>query len=281
MEAGKAPKKLPRRRRKRLHRGQADMRTSSSETISSAAVAHTYRQVESSEVGKINNCSSTNRTSLVVRPESSGLLKYNVGAFVTAVQNYGGVKGETENGLEMQVESAKYVALDCEMVGTGPKGCHSALARCSIVASNGDVIYDQYVQPEAPITDYRTPWSGITARHLRHAIPYKAAQKDIAATLRGKIVVGHSLLNDFRAIGFILPKPQTRDIASCVALRKRAGISSTMPVSLKRLTKLILNRNIQVGNKGHCSVEDARATMELFQLVESTWSEEDRSLAHC
>uniref|UniRef100_UPI00358EE94F interferon-stimulated gene 20 kDa protein-like n=1 Tax=Myxine glutinosa TaxID=7769 RepID=UPI00358EE94F len=280
MEAGRAAKKLPRRRRKRLP-FQADMPMGPSDTIHSATMAHTVHQVGSSEVGKINNCSSTNRTSLVVRPEPSGLLKYDAGGFVTEVENYGGVKGETENGLEMQVEPGKYVSLDCEMVGTGPKGCHGALARCSIVASNGDVIYDQYVQPEAPITDYRTPWSGITARHLRHAIPYKAAQKDIAAALRGKIVVGHSLLNDFRAIGFTLPKPQTRDIASCVALRKRAGISSPMPVSLKRLTKLILNRNIQVGNKGHCSVEDARATMELFQLVESTWSEEDRSASHC
>ncbi|KTF89719.1 hypothetical protein cypCar_00026642 [Cyprinus carpio] len=40
-------------------------------------------------------------------------------------------------------------------------------------------------------------------------------------------------------------------------------------VSLKRLTKAIFKKDIQTGKGGHSSVEDAKATMELFKVVES------------
>lgn len=54
-----------------------------------------------------------------------------------------------------------YVALDCEMVGAGPKGCISILARVSIVDYYGNVLLDEYVKPTKVVTDYRTKISGI------------------------------------------------------------------------------------------------------------------------
>lgn len=74
---------------------------------------------------------------------------------------------------------SKCVAIDCEMVGTGPCGRVSELARCSVVSYNGDVLYDKYVRPEMPIVDYRTRWSGITRQHMRKAIPFQVAQKEV------------------------------------------------------------------------------------------------------
>lgn len=74
---------------------------------------------------------------------------------------------------------SKYVAIDCEMVGTGPQGRLSELARCSVVSYEGDVIYDKYVRPELPIVDYRTRWSGITKQHMKNAIPFTAAQAEV------------------------------------------------------------------------------------------------------
>lgn len=65
------------------------------------------------------------------------------------------------------------------MVGTGPCGRVSELARCSVVSYNGDVLYDKYVRPEMPIVDYRTRWSGITRQHMRKAIPFQVAQKEV------------------------------------------------------------------------------------------------------
>lgn len=76
---------------------------------------------------------------------------------------------------------SKCVAIDCEMVGTGPRGRVSELARCSVVSYHGDVLYDKYVRPEMPIVDYRTRWSGITRQHMRKAIPFQVAQKEVSA----------------------------------------------------------------------------------------------------
>ena len=56
------------------------------------------------------------------------------------------------------------------MVGTGPEGDFSMLARCSIVNHHGNILYDTYVAPMDKITDFRTQISGITPRHLRDGI---------------------------------------------------------------------------------------------------------------
>lgn len=73
----------------------------------------------------------------------------------------------------------KYLAIDCEMVGAGPKGSVSQLARCSVVSYEGDVVYDKFINPSMPVTDYRTRWSGIRPRDLVNATPYSEARKEV------------------------------------------------------------------------------------------------------
>lgn len=80
------------------------------------------------------------------------------------------------------MSSTMMVALDCEMVGTGPGGRCSELARCSILDYHGNVLYDKYVQPSQPVTDYRTPWSGIRSHHLRKATPFSQARDQVRMT---------------------------------------------------------------------------------------------------
>lgn len=46
------------------------------------------------------------------------------------------------------------------------KGGREELARVSVL-SRGEVLYDAYVLPEGEVTDYRTPYSGITPDILR------------------------------------------------------------------------------------------------------------------
>ncbi|NWT54910.1 I20L2 protein, partial [Erythrocercus mccallii] len=167
----------------------------------------------------------------------------------------------------------KFVAMDCEMVGTGPGGSTSALARCSIVTYEGDIVYDQYVRPEAPIVDYRTRWSGIRPRHMHKAVPFRRAQQQVLQILAGKVVVGHAIHNDFKALRYYHPKALTRDTSQIPLLNRRGGFPENMAVSLKRLTKALLNQDIQVGKSGHSSVEDARATMELYKVVEEEWEQ--------
>ena len=60
----------------------------------------------------------------------------------------------------------KFIALDCEMVGTGLKGYESILARVSVVNFHGHVLMDVYVRPTRKVIDYRTAVSGVTAGHL-------------------------------------------------------------------------------------------------------------------
>lgn len=75
--------------------------------------------------------------------------------------------------------STLVVALDCEMVGTGPGGRCSELARCSIVDYHGNVLYDKFIKPCQPVTDFRTRWSGIQKRHLRNATPFAQAREEV------------------------------------------------------------------------------------------------------
>ncbi|XP_074540341.1 interferon-stimulated 20 kDa exonuclease-like 2 [Halichoeres trimaculatus] len=170
----------------------------------------------------------------------------------------------------------KYLAIDCEMVGTGPKGSISQLARCSVVNYEGDVIYDKFINPSMPVTDYRTRWSGIRRCDLINATPYPVARKEILKLLMGKVVIGHAVHNDFKVLGYSHPTAMTRDTARIPLLNQRAGFEGNQSASLKRLTKAIFNRDIQTGKKGHSSVEDAKATMELYKVVEEEW---ERTLA--
>ncbi|XP_070622757.1 interferon-stimulated 20 kDa exonuclease-like 2 [Erythrolamprus reginae] len=179
---------------------------------------------------------------------------------------------EFESGLpDAPAKPSKMVAIDCEMVGTGPGGRNSDLARCSVVGYYGDVMYDKYIRPLNPITNYRTRWSGIRQHHMRDAVPFKLAQKEILKLLSGKVVIGHAIHNDFKALKYFHPKSLTRDTSKIPLLNRKAGFPENESASLKRLTKQLLHRDIQVGHNGHSSVEDARATMELYRVIEVEW----------
>lgn len=61
----------------------------------------------------------------------------------------------------------KALAMDCEMVGVGPKGEESVAARVSIVNQYGKCVYDKFVKPSQPVTDYRTAVSGVRPELLK------------------------------------------------------------------------------------------------------------------
>ncbi|CAG5134370.1 unnamed protein product [Candidula unifasciata] len=163
-----------------------------------------------------------------------------------------------------------YVAIDCEMVGVGPKGKKSVLARCSIVDYEGSVLYDKYIQPTETITDYRTPWSGIRPVHMNTAVSRDLALRDIKECLAHKVVIGHAVYHDFKVLGITPDHHFVRDTAQCAQLVEMAQLQGKGN-GLKKLSEALLDRQIQVGRQGHCSVEDARATLDLFKLVRHSW----------
>lgn len=162
-------------------------------------------------------------------------------------------------------DPSQYVALDCEFVGVGAKGRNSALGRCSVVDWEGDILCDVYAKPAEPITDFRTPWSGIRPRHMKNAMPLCAALDIIESKIEGKTVIGHAVHNDFHVLGIPHPKHKTIDTVRCGILKKKADFDGRGPVSLKRLSAALLGRRIQ--SREHSSVEDARATMDLFKVA--------------
>ncbi|KAL2589546.1 hypothetical protein AAZV13_13G235800 [Glycine max] len=102
------------------------------------------------------------------------------------------------------------VAMDCEMVGVG-QGNKSALGRVTLVNKWGNVIYDEFVRPIERVVDFRTKISGIRPRDLRKAKDFWAAQKKVAELINGRILVGHALSNDLKALLLSHPRKDIRD----------------------------------------------------------------------
>jgi DNA polymerase III epsilon subunit-like protein len=94
--------------------------------------------------------------------------------------------------------AAQYVALDCEMVGVGPDGKRSALARIAIVNFYGTLLYESFVKPPERITDFRTALTGISPAHLRSAKPLLEVLFEVDEFIKEKIIIGHGLENDFK-----------------------------------------------------------------------------------
>ncbi|CEP14396.1 hypothetical protein [Parasitella parasitica] len=162
----------------------------------------------------------------------------------------------------------KYVAIDCEMVGVGPDGVDSALARVSIVNYNGAVLLDCYVKPQEKVTDYRTKVSGIEPHHLEseEALTFKEAQYKTEAIIRNRILVGHAVYNDLQALILSHPALLIRDTSRYKPFRK---LAKGRTPGLKMLVKEILGINIQAGS--HSSIEDARFTIQLYKSVKDEW----------
>jgi RNA exonuclease 1 len=153
------------------------------------------------------------------------------------------------------------LGIDCEMVKTtkGPE-----LARVSLITDSGEILYDEFVIPEFPVLDYLTQFSGITPSLLNSATKtLELVQKDLKTLINSSSVLcGHSLENDLKSLKLI----HTRVCdTSLLFPHKFAG----RRLSLKSLSTQYLNRSIQTvlfTQKGHNSVEDAQATLDLLKL---------------
>ncbi|XP_037087305.1 RNA exonuclease 4-like [Pollicipes pollicipes] len=159
-----------------------------------------------------------------------------------------------------------YIAMDCEMVGVGHSGQENMLARVSIVNSLCQPIYDKFVKPMERVTDYRTSVSGVRPKDLVNGESFEVVQKEVAALLKGRVLVGHAVYNDLRVLLLSHPKRHTRDTSSYKPFRRM--FNGSIP-SLKNLAHKILAVDIQKGE--HDSVQDARATMQVYQTHRREW----------
>jgi len=160
----------------------------------------------------------------------------------------------------------KVLAMDCEMCITSPPGTTPqvfSLTRVSIIDWDGHTLLDELVKPADPITDYLTPYSGITPAMLEGVTTTLAEiQAKLLSLLTPQtILVGHSLNSDLNALQ--LTHPYIIDTALLFPHPRGPPLKS----SLKWLAQRYLSREIQKGHgsTGHDSVEDAKACLDLVK----------------
>lgn len=193
---------------------------------------------------------------------------------------------QLEAAVEPLVKS-NYLAIDCEMVGVGEKGKQSALGRVTIVNWDHEVVLDTFVQVPEPVTDFRTWISGITAKDLspenEKCMDLKSCRERVKQLIEDKIVVGHALKHDFKALGLTHPSFRVRDTALYRPYRKMYTVLQTNthgksvsrnkygPSKLKDLAQEKLGRAIQQKGQPHSPFEDSCTVMDLYKLERDTW----------
>ena len=179
-------------------------------------------------------------------------------------------------------EKGNYVALDCEMVGVGSGGKRSALARATLVGYDGDVLLDVMVKVGEAVTDFRTKYSGVRAKDLKGSagidlVTLQKCQKDVHGLISGKVLVGHALSNDLKALMLDHPRGMTRDTARYAPYQRKGKDGKMRPRKLRDLVAENLGggeqwEGFQEGE--HDSGKDARAAMELYKLRRAEWEAE-------
>lgn len=169
-------------------------------------------------------------------------------------------RGQAGGKASSSATSAGVYALDCEMSYTG-RGLD--VTKVSLVALNGQLVYEHYVRPDADIVDYNTRYSGVTAKDLKSAGVKTLAevQRDLLQLIDADtILIGHGLDNDLRALRLV----HNTLIDTSITFPHSSGFPYRR--ALRQLTKTHLNREIQSGDgaTGHSSFEDSRACMELM-----------------
>ncbi|KAI8322576.1 hypothetical protein GQ54DRAFT_297291 [Martensiomyces pterosporus] len=160
----------------------------------------------------------------------------------------------------------KFLAVDCEMVGAGFKGSRSMLARVSVVNYYGHVVLDTFVRPAEKVTDYRTWVSGIRKSDLDKGRPFREVQEQVAELFKDRVIVGHAIQHDLKALMLTHPPLMIRDTAKFPGFKKMSKGSAP---ALRKLAASVLNITIQEGE--HSSVTDAKTTMLLYRKVKDEW----------
>jgi len=105
------------------------------------------------------------------------------------------------------------------MVGVGPMGEESTLARVSVVNYFGAVLLDEFVRQKERVTDWRTQWSGIRAKDMINggssfplfctdlrsppAKSFEEVQGAVSELIKDRILIGHAIQNDLKVCIFL------------------------------------------------------------------------------
>lgn len=159
------------------------------------------------------------------------------------------------------------------MVGVGPGGKRSVLARVSIVDYFGKCLFDRFVRVEERVTDFRHHVTGITSKDLSsvNALPFGRCRQHVITIIRNKVLVGHALENDLAVLGIHHPWHDIRDTSMYHPYLKEDRFGRMGPSRLAHLAKIHLGIDIQRRGHPHCPVEDSCAAMALYRKNQPFW----------
>ncbi|GFS45103.1 exonuclease family protein [Actinidia rufa] len=192
---------------------------------------------------------------------------------------------------EIKVDNnrAKVVALACKMVGGGSDGSLDLCARVCLIDEYENIIFQTYVKPHLPVTNFRYESTGVRPEFLRDAMPVRQVSRKIQDFLcngeaiwkirsrggRARILVGHGLDHDLKCLDMEYPPILIRDTAKYPPLMKTSKLSN----SLKYITKAYLGYDIQTGIQD--PYDDCVATIRLYMRMRSQFHKwEDYPLAN-
>ena len=147
-------------------------------------------------------------------------------------------------------------ALDCEMCYTS-RGLE--VCKVSVISIDGCLVYETLVKPDRDVIDCNTRFSGLNEADVASARKSLCdVRSDLLLLIHAEtILIGHGLENDLRALNLL----HSNVIDTAVLFPHHHGFPFRR--SLKSLTAMYLQRDIQTGQGGHDSLEDARACAEL------------------
>ncbi|KAI4320469.1 hypothetical protein MLD38_033945 [Melastoma candidum] len=167
------------------------------------------------------------------------------------------------------------VAMACKMVGGGYDGSFDICARVCMIDEYENVVFQAYIKPTVPVTNYRYETTGIRPEMLREAMGLRQVQKRIQDILcngepiwkirpsnkggKARILVGHGLDHDLDRLQVEFPQFMIRDTEKYPPLMKTSGLSN----SLKYLTQTYLGYDIQTG-RTQDPYEECVASMRLY-----------------
>ncbi|XP_023533248.1 uncharacterized protein LOC111795196 isoform X1 [Cucurbita pepo subsp. pepo] len=169
------------------------------------------------------------------------------------------------------------IAMDCVMAGGGSDGTLDICIGICLVDEDEKLIFNTFVQPQIPITNYRHEVTGLTEERVRYAMPLKEVQEKVLKILlngetierlrlnggKARLLVGHDLEHDLDCLRMNYPDHMLRDTARYTPLMKTNLVSH----SLKYLTRTYLGYDIRQGV--HDPYENCVSAMRLYKRMRS------------
>ncbi|GKZ29003.1 hypothetical protein AbraIFM66950_002252 [Aspergillus brasiliensis] len=167
------------------------------------------------------------------------------------------------------------VVIDCEMV-QAEKGRRVIAYLAAVDFLTGEVLINSYVDPLRRVHNWKTRYSGITAKAMKNAKANGKALRGWTGARKAlwdwidsdTVLIGHDIKHDLNCLGMVHPRIVDSAILTAEAAFKprREFLRLRRIWSLKVLSRVFLDRYIQNSSNGHSALQDAVATKDVVMF---------------